>query len=74
MAERYDVIIVGGGLSGLYIATELAKDKTKTFKVLEASPHLGGRLQNDSQDNKIDLGGAWIWPDHQPNMKRLVKT
>ena len=74
MAERYDVIIVGGGLSGLYIATELAKDKTKIFKVLEATPQLGGRLQNDGLDNKIDLGGAWIWPDHQSNMKRLVKN
>lgn len=74
MTESHDIIIVGGGLSGLYIATELAKDKTKTFKLLEATSHLGGRLQNDCQDNKIDLGGAWIWPEHQPHMKDLVKN
>jgi len=69
----YDIIIIGGGLSGLLIARE-ARSAGKNWKLLEARPILGGRLQNDTDGNKIDLGGAWIWPRHQPFMKNLVDS
>lgn len=67
-----DVIIVGGGLSGLYIGHSLA-GTTRRFHLLEARSSPGGRLQNDPNGLKIDLGGAWIWPEHQPHMRELVK-
>ena len=44
------------------------------WRLLEARPLLGGRLANDEVFNEIDLGGAWIWPHHQPHMKSLVKS
>ncbi|VEU36789.1 unnamed protein product [Pseudo-nitzschia multistriata] len=63
-----DVIIVGGGLSGLMIARYL-KNSTASWKLLEASSRIGGRLQNDvgsdGPSRNIDLGGAWVWPRHQ---------
>lgn len=37
-----DVIIVGGGLSGLVVARELQK-KRKTWILLEANERLGGQ-------------------------------
>ena len=69
----YDIIIIGGGLSGLLIA-RAAQSAGKNWKLLEARPTLGGRLQNDDGGNKIDLGGAWIWPRHQPLIKELVDS
>lgn len=46
---------------------------TPEWNLLEAHTELGGRLRNDNEGNRIDLGGAWIWPAHQPYMKRLVQ-
>ena len=73
VTNPFDVIIVGGGLSGLLVARELRILK-KSWKLLEARPTVGGRLENDASEHKIDLGGAWIWPQHQPQMKHLVKS
>lgn len=82
-----DVLIIGGGLSGVMLAhqiqNQIAASRTSTagssslpspsWKLLEARSVLGGRLVNDNMGNQIDLGGAWIWPHHQPYVKRLVK-
>ena len=77
--ELYDYIIVGGGLSGLVVASKMSQwnndqrhcQKLK-FVLLEASSKFGGRLCNDAKGFEIDMGGAWIWIDHQPRMKALV--
>jgi monoamine oxidase len=77
--KAWDVIIVGGGLSGLYVATHLPSNVEWTL--LEASAVLGGRLANNhppvnsshSAGGEIDMGGAWIWPDVQPHVNELVK-
>eukprot|EP00040_Diaphanoeca_grandis_P015123 m.76991 g.76991 ORF g.76991 m.76991 type:complete len:412 (-) comp24963_c0_seq1:42-1277(-) len=66
-----DVLIVGGGLSGLVVASG-ALDMGLTFAVVEASDRLGGRLRN--APNGIDLGGAWVWPMHgQTKVKNLLR-
>jgi monoamine oxidase len=68
-ATIFDVIIVGGGLSGLFVSRGL--EHKSNWKLLEASDRLGGRLVN-APSTKIDMGGAWIWPSHQPHMRELV--
>lgn len=40
--ETYDLIVVGGGIAGLYCAMELSK--TKKVLLLEAGDRLGGRI------------------------------
>lgn len=72
--EPYDVIIVGGGLSGLVIARNLDQSQNHIkWKLLEANDRLGGRLQNDVT-GKIDLGAAWVWPQHQRQMTQLCQS
>jgi monoamine oxidase len=68
-----DVLIVGGGLSGLIIGQGVQRMHAD-WRLLEARPSLGGRLANDDVFNQIDLGGAWIWPHQQPYMRDLAKS
>ena len=69
----YDVIIVGGGLSGLTIARDLCLNHSeKSFVLLDARDKFGGRISNDSKGYGIDMGGAWIWPHAQRLMHEFV--
>ena len=89
-----DVLIVGGGLSGLLVGHSLHHQNTHgattgitparskpspsslRWKLLEASHRLGGRLCNATTNNgaaMIDMGGAWIWPEHQPHLRALLR-
>jgi monoamine oxidase len=72
------VVIVGGGLAGLY-AGYLLKARGIDFKILEAGDRLGGRIlskpwSNDA-DNRydLDLGPTWFWP-HQTELVALLDT
>ena len=77
-----DLIIIGGGLSGVFVAHDYhhrptpssttPQSPSSTWKLLEARSVLGGRLVNDDKNRQIDLGGAWVWPNHQPNIKHLL--
>lgn len=49
MSLKPDVIIVGGGLSGLCAAKELAKNGI-SYNILEASNGVGGRVRTDKVD------------------------
>ena len=68
-----DVMIIGGGLSGLRAATELDA-RGIDYLVLEARDRFGGRILSKSgvgKDNLYDLGPAWLWPG-QPRMIKLI--
>lgn len=61
-------LIIGGGISGCIMAKHLSKYQ-QDFKLLEAQPNLGGRIQSTEQG--FDLGPTWYWP-HQHSVKALL--
>ena len=75
-----EVLIVGGGLSGLHTAYELEK-RGVDYLLIEARERLGGRIESrhwpDSEytpsQPAFDLGPAWFWPG-QKRMEALVKS
>ena len=71
-----DVVIVGGGLTGLSLARRLDEARID-YVLLEARDRFGGRILSQASDNsghpnvRHDLGPSWIWPG-QPRIERLV--
>ena len=62
--EKYDVIIIGAGLSGLSAATKLKEiNPDVKLMILEAGDRVGGRTYsipvNDGKD-RFDLGAHWV--------------
>lgn len=71
-----DVVIVGGGLTGLSVAHKLQQEGIECL-LLEARGRFGGRIlsrasgNSEIADERHDLGPSWIWPG-QPRIARLV--
>src|SRR5688572_20973514 len=65
-----DIVIIGAGAAGLAAARRL-QDKGASFLLLEAKPHIGGRVVTDSVTlgAPIDLGGHWL---HSPALNPLT--
>lgn len=65
---KTDVIIVGGGLAGVYAARKL-QSLNIDYQLLDAKPLFGGRISGvpSSMSNKqfYDMGPTWIFPHHQ---------
>ncbi len=75
MSLRADIIIIGGGLSGLALADQLEKSGMD-YILLEARNRLGGRIETqkveiEHQSGHFDLGPAWYWPE-QPLMQEMI--
>ncbi len=73
-----NIIIIGAGLSGLYLAWRLEQTLAADTNliILEARERIGGRILSpqwgDSPDGRVDLGPAWCWPQFQPRLARLM--
>lgn len=67
-----NIIIIGGGLSGLTLAYLLSK-KNINATILEASPRLGGRMQTvkGTLETPLELGATWF-SDMHPNLLGLI--
>lgn len=70
------VVIVGGGLSGLYTALCL-QEAGIDFQLLEARDRFGGRILTmdagiEESPDGFDLGPSWFWPGMHPRMARVV--
>jgi predicted NAD/FAD-dependent oxidoreductase len=62
------VLIIGGGLSGLYLAYKLKQNKTE-FRLLEGSNRFGGRIRSSSP---FDFGASVFSPTNDL-LKTLLK-
>lgn len=72
--NRTSVVIVGGGLSGLYAAHRLEQAGLHDYVVLEARTRVGGRLLSESAgEARFDLGATWYWPDMQPQLDEVIR-
>ena len=68
-----DVVVIGGGLSGLQAAWDVQKAGFSCV-VLEARNRVGGKTwSQDSQTGKVDVGAAWINDSNQSYMFDLAK-
>ncbi|XDD50132.1 flavin monoamine oxidase family protein [Leptospira sp. WS92.C1] len=67
------VIVLGGGIAGLYAAYLLGKTGIKV-KLVEATDRLGGRIKTvvDPSGNSLDLGAEWIQAEHR-TAKSLIR-
>lgn len=67
----YDYIIVGGGISGLFSAYQLAKTD-KSILLVESTNRWGGRLFTQKRKNiQFEMGGARISSKHKKVMSLL---
>lgn len=67
------VVVLGAGLSGLAAAAALAAAGI-AVRVVEARPRIGGRVLTARRGQEgLDLGPAWVWPDHQPLLARRLR-
>jgi monoamine oxidase len=72
--ETVDTLIIGGGLCGIYAASQLAQ-RGESFIVLEARERLGGRiLSPEYRGFFTDMGPSWYWPEIHPRMARLISA
>lgn len=60
-----EVAVIGGGISGLAVADELARDG-RTVRLFEARSQLGGRIRTiPVPGGHADLGPTWFWPGEE---------
>ncbi|XP_017475761.1 PREDICTED: amine oxidase [flavin-containing]-like [Rhagoletis zephyria] len=72
-SHLYDVVIIGGGVSGLSAAKYLGEQGVDLV-LLEATERLGGRTRTNKNENVlwVDLGGAYVGRS-QNHLLRIIK-
>jgi monoamine oxidase len=68
----HKILIIGGGISGIYLA-HLLKKKGFSIKIIEANKRIGGRIYTKkTQNTNIELGATWLWR-YNPQLFKLCK-
>jgi monoamine oxidase len=67
--ETYDVIIIGSGVAGLYLATEMLRKRKQRIVIIEKYKEIGGRAYTfkrtlDGKELQWEAGGARISENH----------
>ncbi|WP_052207071.1 flavin monoamine oxidase family protein [Sinomonas humi] len=69
---RCDVVVIGGGISGLVATTALTRSGL-AVRCHEARGRVGGRAHTVAHAlGPIDLGATWFWPN-EPNVLALAR-
>ena len=71
----HDIVIVGGGISGLFLAYNLIQDdKYKDILLIEGSSELGGRIRTEKLDEiPLEMGGARFSSKHLKLLSLIKK-
>lgn len=73
--EKCDILIIGGGLTGLMVKHLLRETPFKTI-LIEGRERLGGRIFTtppDAHTPPVEMGATWWGPKHT-RLKALLKT
>ncbi|EGR32138.1 monoamine oxidase b, putative [Ichthyophthirius multifiliis] len=71
--QKYSVIIIGGGLSGLAALKRLVDKGQKDILLLESNEKVGGRVHTYTKNNLyLDKGASWVCPQ-QNRILELLK-
>lgn len=79
IVEKIDVLVIGGGVTGCYVASKLKKRfEMKRIILIEASKTLGGRLYSEEFDKKKmtmddEIGGLHFIPTAHWETEELLK-
>ena len=69
---RYDLIVIGAGLTGLNLAYKLRSHDLK-IAMIEARDRIGGRISTTYLDGSaIEMGATWFG-DHYTALKQLIR-
>jgi len=71
----HDIIIIGGGISGLFLAYNLIQDnKYNDILIVESSSELGGRIRTEKLDGvPLEMGGARFSSKHTKLLSLIKK-
>jgi len=67
----YDFIVIGGGISGLYIGNYL-KNKNKKFLIIENKTRIGGRIKTFKNKDIIYEAGAYRFTNNHIRLTKLI--
>eukprot|EP00038_Savillea_parva_P006238 m.162470 g.162470 ORF g.162470 m.162470 type:complete len:518 (+) comp12195_c0_seq1:62-1615(+) len=71
-AKSHEIVVIGGGVSGLYTALRLVEAGKKDVVVYESRGFLGGRVQTKKNDDDEPLFNDFAWRVGETNERMLA--